>query len=113
MKKSIFIILVIIFSMLATNLSVYAQSEENNVKAKVIENNGTKEVEQENTPTQIMQNVKIRILEGEYENEEYELVYEISQDLNNCISNVELKEKDNILVRIDEIDGEIVSINYI
>ena len=60
-----------------------------------------------------MQNVTIRILEGEYENEEYEMSYIISENVEDSItSNIELKKDDNVLVNIEEKDGEVTNITY-
>ena len=73
MKKSI-ISFLIIFLILGIGLSVYANEEKTNAKAKVIETQEIKEVKQENSEDiQKIQEVKVRILEGEYKNEEYDL----------------------------------------
>jgi len=111
MKKYLSIVL-LIFTMLTIALPIFAQSELGNIKAKVIKNNGTEELKQENLPTKKVQNIEVRILEGEYENEEYEMVYVISEDIQSVISNLELKEEDNILVEIEEKEGEITNIKY-
>ena len=113
MKKYLLKITLLIFIMCTTTLPVCAQNQIDTVKAKVIVDNGTEEVKQENEPIQKVQNVTIRILEGEYESEEYELVYVISEDTQDIISNIELREEDNIRVTIEEKDGEISNINYI
>lgn len=108
MKK---LILVITF-ILSISTIAYAE-ESTNVKAKIVENNGTQEVEKENEPTKKVQNVKIRILEGEYENEEYEMEYIITEDTESLTSNVELKEEQSLIVSLEENDGEVVKVSYI
>ena len=90
MKKYILITL-LFFIISATFLPVYAQNENNNVKAKIVENGGTQEIVEENKSTRKVQNVKVRILEGEYENEEYEMIYLITEDIESITSNSELK----------------------
>jgi len=82
------------------------------VEAKIIEDKGVQEVEQENGITKKEQSTQIRILEGEYEHEEYQMTYVISEDINSVSSNPELKEDDIILVSIEENDGEITSVTY-
>lgn len=113
MKKlivTIFIILIILSNVIPS----YAQNEYEGVKAQVIEIKESEEISSENEPKNKVQNVKVRILEGEYENEEYDMVYVISEDTENAIiSNVELQEEENILVTVSEKDGEITSLTYI
>jgi len=112
MKKHVAIIVAMVL-IFALSVTVLAESETVQIKAKVVENNGVQEETKENEPTKKVQNVTVRILEGEYENEEYEMVYVISEDVeNNITSNLELNEKDNILVNIEEKDGEITKITY-
>jgi len=111
MKKYISIILLVIITLIF-NLPVYAQDEINNIKTKVVKNNGIDEIKNENETTKRVQNLTVRILEGEYENEEYEMVHVISEDIEGIISNIELEEDDNILVDIQEKEGEIISITY-
>ena len=113
MKKSILITLLICI-ILCSIIPINAQNEENSLKAEVIELNEIKEVVQDNKPTKKVQSLKIRILEGEYENEEYELEHIICEDITNSIvSNVELEQEDNILISIEEKDGEITNINFV
>ena len=113
MKKNITIIVVAIFIILSIVLPVYAEGETSDVKAKIVTNSGIENIQKENKPTKKVQNVKVRILEGEYENEEYDMQYVISEEAESITSNVELKEDDNVLVRIEEKEGEITNINYI
>lgn len=113
MKKlivTIFIILIVI----ANVVHSYAKSDEESVKAQIIEINSLEEVSNENELKKKVQNITVRILEGEYENEEYNMSYVISEDIENAIiSNVELKEDENILVHILEKEGEVTSVTYI
>ena len=69
-------------------LPVYAENEVINVKAKVVENKGIEEIQKENESTKKVQNLKVRILEGEFENEEYEMQYIITEDTKDITSNV-------------------------
>lgn len=110
MKKLISIVLVITFTIIMS-MPIYAE-ENFNVEAKVVENNGTQEVKKENEPTKKVQNVKIRILEGEYENEEYEMEYTITEDTESLTSNAELKEEQGLIVSIEENEGEVVKVYY-
>lgn len=110
MKKLISIVLVITFTIIMS-MPIYAE-ENFNVKAKIVENNGTQEVEKENEPTKKVQNVKIRILEGEYENEEYEMEYIITEDIESLTSNTELKEEQSLIISLEENEGEVVKVSY-
>lgn len=113
MKK--YLITTILFIMLITTmtLTIYAENELTNVKAKIIENKGIEEIQEENEPTKRVQNLLVRILEGEYEDEEYEMVYLISKDIEDVATNMELKENNNILVSLEEKDGEVTNITYV
>ncbi len=111
MKTRIAIITMIII-ILAGFIPVYADENYESVKAKVVENKGIQEVELENGNIQKEQLVEVRILEGEYEHEEHEMKYIISEDIEGTAVNVELKEKDIILIAIEEQDGEITSVSY-
>ena len=111
MKKYILKIMMIIGSLVVISIPVYAQAEDNDVDAKVIKNLGTEEVKQENGITQEIQSVTIRILEGEYENEEHDVKYVLSENIENQNSKDELLEDNKIRVNIQESDGEISSIS--
>ena len=113
MRKYLSIVIISIMIITIFTLPIYAENEVINAKAKVIENNETEEVEKENEPTKKVQNLKVRILEGEFENEEYEMQYVVTEDTKDITSNIELKEKDKILVAIEEKDGEVTKISYI
>lgn len=112
MKKYISIML-LVFLIITVALPIYAQNDSNNIKAEVIQNKGIEEIKEEKVSTKKVQNVTVRILEGEYENEEYDMQYVLSENIENITSNSELKEDDNILVQIEEKDGEVTKINYI
>ena len=47
-----------------------------------------------------MQKVLVRILEGEYENEDYEMEYLISKDIDNITNNVELNEDEKNIYNV-------------
>ena len=112
MKRLIAIIFIILI-ILANGILSYAQNEYDGVKAQVIEDKGVKEILNENDTNKKVQNITVRILEGEYENEEYDMVYVISEDTENVItSNINLKEEENILVTISEKEGEVTSVTY-
>lgn len=107
-----YIALVVLFIILGMNLPIYAQEENTNIKAKVIKDEGIEEVKQEDGKTQKVQKATVKILEGEYEEEEYQMNYVLSDDIETPASNPELKEKESILVTIEEKDGEITNIDY-
>lgn len=113
MKKYVSIILIIFLILNIIALPVFAENEEVNVKAKVAEVKGIEEISKENEPTKKIQNVTVRILEGEYENEEYDMTYVITEDTQSIASNVELKENDRIKVSLEEKEGEITNVNYV
>lgn len=113
MKTKVVLIVAIILTLITNINMVYAQEEYNKVEAKIVENKGIQETEQENGTTKKEQNVEVRILEGEYEHEEYEMTYVISEDIDSITSNAELQEDDRILVRIEEAEGEITSVVYL
>lgn len=112
MKTKVAIIVAIILIIISSIIPVYAEENYNNVKAKVIENKGIQEVTGENGITKKEQSTEVRILEGEFEHEEYEMNYAISEDVESISSNLELKEDDIILVSIEEKDGEITGVTY-
>ena len=111
MKKIISIMLIIAF-ILTITVPVKAEDEAINVKAKIVENKGIEEIQKENEPIKKVQNLKVRILEGEYENEEYEMQYIITDDTESITSNVELKEEQEVVVSLEEKEGEVVNIAY-
>lgn len=112
MKIKVVVIVAIILMIISSIIPVYAEDDYTSVKAKVIKDKGVQEVEQENGITKKEQSTEIRILEGEYEHEEYEMNYVISEDINSISSNTELKKDDIILVSIEEKDGEVTLVTY-
>lgn len=112
MKTKVVVIVAIVLAIISSIIPVYAEDDYNSVKAKVIENKGVQEVEKENGITRKEQSVEIRILEGEFEHEEYEMKYIITEDVNSISLNPELEKDDLILVSIEEQDGEITSVTY-
>jgi len=112
MKIKVATIALIILTIISSITTVFAEENFESVKAKVIENKVIQEVEQEDGIIKKEQSTQIRILEGEFEHEEYEMIYVISEDINGLTSNTELKEDDIILVSIEEENGEITSVKY-
>jgi len=112
MKTKLVVIIAIILIIISSIIPVYAEDYYTTVKAKVIENKEVQEIFGENGVTKIEQNTEIRILQGEFEHEEYEMTYVISENKNGLILNTELKENDIILVSLEEKDGEITSVSY-
>jgi len=111
MKTKVVVIVAIFFMIISSIIPVYAE-DYSRVEAKVIENKGVQEVKQEDGIIKKEQITEIRILDGEYEHEEYEMTYVISEDINSLTSNTELKEDDIILVSIEEKDGEVTGVTY-
>lgn len=111
MKIRVTLIIAIILTIILAIIPVYAD-DYTSLQAKVIKNNGIQEIKKEDSTIRKEQKAEIRILEGEYEHEEYEMTYVISEYENGMISNIQLKEDDIILVSIEEKDGEIVSVSY-
>ena len=112
MKKSI-ISFLIIFLILGIGLSVYANEEKTNAKAKVIETQEIIEVKQENSEDiQKIHEVKVRILEGEYKNEEYDLEYTLAESADDIYTKSELQKNSKIIVTLEEKDGEVTSVSF-
>lgn len=112
MNKKIVFVIAIFGAIVLSLMPVYAQEDYNKIEAKVIEDKGIQNVEQEDGTTKKEQSTQIRILEGEYEHEEYHMTYVISEDVDGIISNTELKENDVVLVSVEEKDGEVTNITY-
>ncbi len=100
----------VIFCIFMIIIPVYANSEYTNIEAKVVENNGKKEIKQDNDVVKEVQDVTIRILEGDYENEEHNVEYVLSENKENENSKDELSKDNRVLVNIEEEEGEISSI---
>lgn len=112
MKTKVVLIISIFLVIISSIMPVYAEDDFNSVEAKVIKNIGIEEVEQENGIIKKEQSVEIRILEGEFEHDEHEMKYVISDDINGIYSNLELKEDDIIVVSIEEKDGEVTGVEF-
>lgn len=110
MKKKIVLSILIILVTLTNANFVYAEAETEEVKAQIVEDKGIQEVKQEDGTIKKTQSTEIRILEGEYENEEYEMEYVLTEDVESINSKPDLKEKDSVIVSIKEENGEISSI---
>lgn len=112
MKKYLLKIFISILCVITLAIPSHAQSEYNNVEAKVVKDLGIKEVKQENGITQMVQEVTIRILEGDYEQEEHDVQYILKENVENSNNSKDkLAENNKILVNIKEDDGEISSIS--
>ena len=112
MKKAVIAILAI-FLILGIGLSVYANEEKTNAKAKVIETQEPKDIKQEDSEdTQKVQEVKVRILEGEYKNEEYNLEYTLTESTDDTYIKSELQKDSKIVVTIEEKEGEVIAVNF-
>lgn len=113
MRKYLLIMVLTIVYIFSITIPINAETETVSVKAKVIVDNGVKELAEEKEHTKKIQNIVVRILEGEYENEEYDVQYILSENIEGNTSNIELKKNDNILVSLEEKEGEITNIRYI
>lgn len=115
MNKKIIAIVLLILIISAQFMTLYAKDEFANIKAKVVKLDKIEDVAQdeEASTTKRIQKVTIKILEGEYENEEYELDYTISENINNKNSKAQLKDNQVIFVTIESNDGEIGNVKVI
>lgn len=115
MNKKIIAIVLLILIISAQFMTLYAKDEFANIKAKVVKLDKIEDVAQdeEASTTKRIQKVTIKILEGEYENEEYELDYTISENINNKNSKAQLKDNQVIFVTIESNDGEISNVKVI
>lgn len=115
MNKKIIAIVLLILIISAQFMTLYAKDEFVNIKAKVVKLDKIEDVTQdeEASTTKRIQKVTIKILEGEYENEEYELDYTISENINNKNSKAQLKDNQVIFVTIESNDGEISNVKVI
>lgn len=115
MNKKIIAIVLLILIISAQFMTLYAKDEFANIKAKVVKLDKIEDVTQdeEASTTKRIQKVTINILEGEYENEEYEFDYTISENINNKNSKAQLKDNQVIFVTIESNDGEISNVKVI
>ncbi len=82
-------------------IKVQVKAEDQVVRAKVVVVYGTEEVK-ENEETKNIQKVSVKILEGNYEEEEYDAKYYI-----NSYSNYKLKKGTEVYAKINQSDEEI------
>lgn len=114
MNKKVIAIVLLILIICAQFMNLYAKDEFANIKAKVVKLNKIEDVTQEDEAIiKKVQKVTIKILEGEYENEEHELDYTISENINSKNSKAELKDNQVIFVNIESSDGEISNVKVI
>lgn len=116
MKKKISIFCVIF--LLLVSCGIIAKAEEpleiqktTPVKAKVLNSQSVEKIQQ-NEIIKTIQKATIRIEEGEYENEELEMEYILQEDENSLISYSPLKKDEQILVTIQETEGEIKTVSF-
>lgn len=112
MNKKVVCIVAIFLTIILSVIPTYAQEDYNKIEAKVIENKGIQNVEQENGIVKKEQSTQVRILDGEYEHEEYPMTYVIAENVDGIVSNTELRENDIVLVNIEEKDGEVTNVTY-
>ncbi|MGN1330042.1 MAG: YibE/F family protein [Clostridia bacterium] len=86
---------------------VKKQEIEENVKAKVIEAGKSYERDNGNGGKEYVQNVKVKILEGEEKDEKFDTTYVLTYDLDNKIVGYELKEGNTVYVGIQKENDEI------
>lgn len=110
MKKYLWKIILLFFCVLWIAHPIKAQNAYTNIEAKVIKTQGTEKIKKENEAFQEVQNVTIRILEGEYENEEYDVQYVLSESEKTANAKDPLVEDNRVLIDIQEEEGEISSI---
>lgn len=89
------------------NAEVKKQEIEENVKAKVIEAGKSYERDNGNGGKEYVQNVKVKILEGEEKDEKFDTTYVLTYDLDNKIVGYELKEGNTVYVGIQKENDEI------
>lgn len=116
MKKRIIVILLVWILLLSGSLILHAEEIQDSVlvqviKAKVITNHGIENIEKDGNIKSV-QKLTIRIEEGEYEGEEHEMAYILKQDGDEFVSYQPLKEKNEILVTIQQKDGEISEVSF-
>lgn len=90
-----------------------AETEENQspqteaIKAKIIEAGKSYERDNGNGGKETVQNVKVKILNGDKKDEKFDAVYVLTYDLDNKIVGSKLREGNIVYVEIEEQDGEI------
>ena len=95
----------------ATATEVNNEQEDNEIitKAKVIKTGEIKDIQSGDMLDKV-QYLKVRILDGEYKDDEYESMYILSYDIENKILAYELDEGDTVLVQINKKDDGTVEV---
>ena len=84
------------------------------IKAKIIEAGKKYERDRTSGGKEVVQNVKVKILEGEEKDEKFDTIYVLTYDLENKIVGYELNEGNIVYVSIQEENGEdVVRQNYL
>jgi uncharacterized membrane protein len=109
LKKAVYKItlLILLFLILGSNL---VKAEETavteSIKAKVIEAEESFERDNGSGGKETVQNVKIKILEGEKKDEKFDTTYVLTYDIDNKIVGHKLREGNTVYVKISEESGE-------
>ena len=77
------------------------------IKAKIIEAGKSYERDNGNGGKETVQNVKVKILNGDKKDEKFDAVYVLTYDLDNKIVGAKLREGNIVYVEITEQDGEV------
>lgn len=109
MKKAVYkvTLLLLLFLILGSNL---VKAEETavteSIKAKVIEAGESFERDNGSGGKETVQNVKIKILEGDKKDEKFDTTYILTYDIDNKIIGYKLREGNTVYVKISEDSGE-------
>lgn len=109
MKKAVYkvTLLLLLFLILGSNL---VKAEETavteSIKAKVIEAGESFERDNGSGGKENVQNVKIKILEGDKKDEKFDTTYILTYDIDNKIIGYKLREGNTVYVKISEDSGE-------
>lgn len=101
MKKTKRILIFALLLIIIFTLKNQVMAEEQIVKAKVVVVYGTEEIKEDNE-NKIIQKVSVKILEGSYEEEEYDAKYYINSN-----TKYQLKKGTEVYAKINQTDGEI------
>ena len=96
------VVVVLITLMMIFSFKIEIRAEEQTVRAEVIVVYGTEEIKEE---AKKLQTLSVKILEGNYEAEEYDAEFYI-----NTNNPYELKKGNHVYVNINEEDGEIIKV---
>lgn len=101
--KKVMFILIILLMIFSFQLKLKADDQIS--KAKVIVIYGTENII-ENEETKKIQKISVKILEGNYEGEEYDAIYYINSN-----NPYELKKGSNIYIKINENEGQVIDVS--